>query len=44
MTSLSAANVGIRHRGLIAPGYYADLVLFDPATLSDHAGFETPQA
>ena len=44
MTSLSAANVGIRLRGLIAPGYYADPVLFDPATVTDHASFETPQA
>jgi len=37
MTSLSAANVGIRDRGTIAPGQYADLVLFDPATIIDHA-------
>lgn len=44
MTSLAAANVGLTKRGLIAPGYYADLVLFDPATVTDHASFETPQA
>jgi N-acyl-D-amino-acid deacylase len=41
MTSLSAAHVGIRDRGRIAPGYFADLVLFDPRTISDQA---TPTA
>ncbi len=44
MTSLSARNVGIRQRGVIAPGYFADLVLFDPVTVSDNATFEKPQA
>jgi N-acyl-D-amino-acid deacylase len=43
-TSLAAANVGIANRGAIAPGYFADLVLFDPATIADRATFETPQA
>ena len=37
MTSLSAANVGIRDRGTIAAGQYADLVLFDAATVADRA-------
>ena len=41
MTSLSAAHVGIVRRGTITPGAYADLVLFDPATVTDHA---TPAA
>jgi N-acyl-D-amino-acid deacylase len=44
MTSLAAANVGIENRGAIAPGSFADLVLFDPATIADRATFETPQA
>lgn len=44
MTSLAARNVGIANRGIIAPGYYADLVLFDPVTVVDHATFDTPQA
>ncbi|MBL0171720.1 MAG: D-aminoacylase [Gemmatimonadaceae bacterium] len=44
MTSLAAANVGLVQRGMIAPGFFADLVLFDPATVTDHASFETPQA
>lgn len=39
-TSLAAANVGISDRGLIAKGMVADLVLFDPVTVTDHA---TPQ-
>ena len=40
MTSLSAAHVGIEGRGLIAPGYAADLVLFDPDTITDNATIE----
>jgi N-acyl-D-amino-acid deacylase len=44
MSSLAAANVGIKNRGLIAPGYFADLVLFDPATIADKATFAAPQA
>ena len=44
MTSLAAHNVGLTERGVIAPGYFADLVLFDPATATDHASFDTPQA
>jgi N-acyl-D-aspartate/D-glutamate deacylase len=37
MTSLSAAHVGIEGRGLILPGYAADLVLFNPDTITDNA-------
>ena len=37
MTSLAAAHVGLSRRGTIAPGAFADLVLFDPATVTDHA-------
>ena len=44
MSSLAASNVGLTQRGAIEPGYFADLVLFDPATVTDHASFETPQA
>ncbi len=40
MTSLSAAHVGIEQRGLISPGYAADLVLFDPDTITDNATIE----
>lgn len=42
MTSLAAANVGIRDRGTIAPGQYADLVLFDPERVVDLATPESP--
>lgn len=44
MSSLAASNVGIRERGSIEPGYYADLVLFDPATVKDNADFGPPGA
>jgi N-acyl-D-aspartate/D-glutamate deacylase/CubicO group peptidase (beta-lactamase class C family) len=44
MTSLAAENSGITNRGLIAPGYFADLVLFDPATVNDNATIENPKA
>jgi len=37
MTMLAAANAGIRNRGRIAPGLYADLVLFDPERIADRA-------
>lgn len=42
MTSLPAANIGIRERGRLEAGYYADIVIFDPETVSDNASFEFP--
>lgn len=42
MTSLPATNLKIQKRGLLKVGYYADVVLFDPATIQDHATFEDP--
>ena len=44
MSSLGAANVGLRNRGGIEPGYFADLVLFDPAVVADRADFGKAQA
>lgn len=44
MTSLAAANVGIGDRGRVAPGMRADLVLFDPSTVSDRATPSDPHA
>lgn len=42
LTALPAANLGLRRRGSLAPGYYADVVAFDPGTITDHATFEEP--
>src|SRR5690606_1844142 len=42
MTGLAAAQYGLPHRGLLQPGCYADLVLFDPDTVTDAATFEQP--
>ena len=44
MTSLAASNVGLDRRGAIASGYFADLVLFDPSTVTDRADFGNAQA
>ncbi len=42
LTSLPAGNLKIRDRGQLAPGYFADIVIFDPLTVSDHATFAEP--
>lgn len=42
LTSLPTGNLKIRKRGLLKPGYYADLVVFDPTRIEDHATFEQP--
>jgi dihydroorotase/N-acyl-D-amino-acid deacylase len=42
MTSATARRLGITDRGLLAVGMYADIVLFDPATIIDRATFERP--
>jgi N-acyl-D-amino-acid deacylase len=42
MTSLSAARVGLAQRGQVKPGWFADLVVFDPKTIIDKATFEKP--
>jgi N-acyl-D-amino-acid deacylase len=44
MTALAAEHTGIKNRGVIAPGYFADLVLIDPATVQDNSSIENPKA
>jgi N-acyl-D-amino-acid deacylase len=43
LTSQPATNLGIRNRGWLAPGYYGDVVVFDPVKIQDHATFEKPK-
>jgi N-acyl-D-amino-acid deacylase len=42
LTSLTATKLKIKKRGLLKEGYYADIILFDPNTISDHATFDKP--
>ncbi len=42
MTSLAAQQVNIPDRGLLRPGMWADITVFDPATIIDRATFEDP--
>lgn len=42
LSYLPATNLKLKRRGLLAPGYYADVVVFDPATVQDHATFAEP--
>ncbi len=42
LTSLPAGNLKIQERGLLKPGYFADIAVFDAAKIQDHATFENP--
>ncbi|HSP14034.1 MAG TPA: D-aminoacylase [Thermoanaerobaculia bacterium] len=42
LTSLPAKHLKIDRRGLLQPGYFADVVVFDPDSVGDHATFENP--
>ena len=43
LTTLPATNLKIKNRGALKTGYFADLAIFDPNKIQDHASFEKPQ-
>jgi N-acyl-D-amino-acid deacylase len=43
LSSLPATNLGLDRRGFLKPGMFADVVVFDPATIADKATYEKPQ-
>jgi N-acyl-D-amino-acid deacylase len=42
MSGLPATNLELEQRGFLRPGMFADMVIFDPATIADRATFEKP--
>ena len=42
LTSLPSTNLGLKERGLLRQGYFADVVVFDPAKIQDHATYKEP--
>jgi N-acyl-D-amino-acid deacylase len=42
LSALPATNLELDHRGLLKEGMFADVVVFDPATIADRATFEKP--
>ncbi len=42
MTSATATRLSLHERGLLKPGMYADVVIFDPKTIIDKATYEQP--
>jgi N-acyl-D-amino-acid deacylase len=42
LSGLPATNLGLDHRGFLKEGMFADVVIFDPATIADRATFEKP--
>jgi N-acyl-D-amino-acid deacylase len=43
LTSLPATNLRLRKRGELRPGFFADLAIFDPESIADHATYERAQ-
>jgi N-acyl-D-amino-acid deacylase len=42
LTELPASNLKLRQRGSLKPGFYGDVVVFDPAKIADHSTYEKP--
>jgi N-acyl-D-aspartate/D-glutamate deacylase len=42
MTGMAATRIGLRERGLVKPGFFADLTVFDPATVKDESTYAEP--
>ena len=42
LTSLPATNLKLKRRGKLEAGFFADIVIFDPKTIQDHATFDNP--
>jgi N-acyl-D-aspartate/D-glutamate deacylase len=42
MTGMPAARLGLRDRGLVEPGHFADLTVFDPAAVKDESTYPDP--
>ncbi|MDU8885866.1 D-aminoacylase [Yeosuana sp. MJ-SS3] len=43
LTTLPATNLKIKKRGALKEGFYADIAIFNPKAIQDHANFENPQ-
>ena len=41
-TTLPASRLRLTDRGMIVPGYWADIVIFDPATIADRSTYQQP--
>lgn len=42
LAGLPATRLNLRHRGFLKPGFFADVVVFDPESITDHATFAKP--
>jgi N-acyl-D-amino-acid deacylase len=43
LSAQPAMNLSLKDRGMLKAGYFADVVVFDPATIQDHSTYEKPQ-